>query len=494
MQPYLVFLIPLLTSILNVKRTDMFDKLGNTIMYDFLLINFLSDVMTSIVTNYFLFESTNEKYEKMKLNIMTARLKCGIEIPAHEETKYNDLINDNFHKIRDYLFVKNITINTVLSFAVSIFVMNSWIFKVFITILMIFAVFLMTYFTNIQIYEKIKDTPSKIIEIKDHKYVKIRLHGKSDLHPYLVMDQLLKQRNQVYCQKICVILFNLIVVYLSMIYGTKVDIINITCLSWLLGFMSDNLKNFSYRDTMNEYDRLHKYFTTNEYQGTGNVELTEVNEIKFDRVTFSYVNSNAPIILNLSYTFRSGLYFISGPNGVGKSTLFKLFMYNIDNGNIYFDGYNRNVISFKSLQKMIYYLPQSSEYSPKFPKMLMDAVVRDEELINDLDVSEFFVNTGELSGGQRQRMNIYMALTSKCPIIFFDESLSELSCQKTDKYPMGYRNAVISAIIKQSKKGNKIIICVGHGYNIPKAKNLTLVTVNGNTVLTDELAEHTRSD
>jgi ABC-type bacteriocin/lantibiotic exporter with double-glycine peptidase domain len=82
--------------------------------------------------------------------------------------------------------------------------------------------------------------------------------------------------------------------------------------------------------------------------------------IVFHNVDFSYPEANKKILDNFSFTFQSGKkYAIIGPNGVGKSTLFKLIvkLYYPQRGNIKLDENDLAEINNSALREKIIYLP-----------------------------------------------------------------------------------------------------------------------------------------
>ena len=153
------------------------------------------------------------------------------------------------------------------------------------------------------------------------------------------------------------------------------------------------------------------------------------------------------VLEHVSLSVESGeLVCLLGPNGVGKTTLFKSIMgfLKLMGGSIELDGRNRAAIPQREFSKIVGYVPQSHE--PPFPFSVMDVVVMGrtahlkgfsspthedfviaENMLERLGATylrdEVYTN---ISGGERQMVLIARALTQTPDLLVMDEPTANL--------------------------------------------------------------------
>ena len=76
------------------------------------------------------------------------------------------------------------------------------------------------------------------------------------------------------------------------------------------------------------------------------IELIENNKVDFINASFGYYCDNLSLqpepkydikIFNFTYSFKCGVfYYLEAPNGIGKSTLLRMFSSNLLSGNVFF--------------------------------------------------------------------------------------------------------------------------------------------------------------
>lgn len=153
------------------------------------------------------------------------------------------------------------------------------------------------------------------------------------------------------------------------------------------------------------------------------------------------------VVENISVSVSSGqVLCLLGPNGVGKTTLFKTILGFLkrQSGRVLLDGEDVALWSRKEFARTVGYVPQA--HTPPFPFTVLDVVTmgrtahlgpfaspgkNDVEIARDalsrLGVSylEECVYT-EISGGERQMVLIARALTQQPQILIMDEPTSNL--------------------------------------------------------------------
>lgn len=177
------------------------------------------------------------------------------------------------------------------------------------------------------------------------------------------------------------------------------------------------------------------------------------------------------VVEDISIKLESGeILCLLGPNGVGKTTLFKsiLGFLKLQGGEILLDGQNVQTWSRKRLAKVLGYVPQA--HTPPFPFEVLDVVVMGrtahlsaagspskadvaiaEEALEILDVT-FLKNRiyTEISGGERQMVLIARALAQQPEILVLDEPTSNLD--------YGNQIRVLEQINRLARRGLGVIM------------------------------------
>ncbi|GHP14144.1 ABC transporter permease [Lentilactobacillus fungorum] len=174
--------------------------------------------------------------------------------------------------------------------------------------------------------------------------------------------------------------------------------------------------------------------------------------VKFDHVTFAYAademgETQKPAIKDVTFDIPFGKQTaLVGHSGAGKSTITDLLdrLYDVDSGQIYFDGVPINHIKLKSLRQNIAIVSQDI--------FIIDGTIADNirygtpgaaddriwEVAKLADIADFIdglpdqmqTQVGErgirLSGGQKQRIAIARALLKDAQIVVLDEATASL--------------------------------------------------------------------
>ena len=168
--------------------------------------------------------------------------------------------------------------------------------------------------------------------------------------------------------------------------------------------------------------------------------------IEVKNLSFSY-KKGIPVLHNVNFQLQSGKFIcLLGPNGVGKSTLFKCMLGLLRNytGEILIDGENTRSLTQKQLARKVAYIPQST--APVFNYTVADVV-----LMGTTSLTSGFSSPGEkervyvtqaletlniqhlqdrmfmnISGGERQLVLVARALAQQAGILFMDEPTANL--------------------------------------------------------------------
>ncbi len=162
-------------------------------------------------------------------------------------------------------------------------------------------------------------------------------------------------------------------------------------------------------------------------------------QIRFEDVTFQYINSDTAIFDNLSFKLKKNEHIIlTGPNGSGKSTLLGLI------AGVFYPNSGK-VLSCSD--RMGYIGPIPLIFTDTLKNNLLygnDKTISDEEIIEKLklfdtfkeeknyDLSKVISNTS-LSSGQMQKIAFVRALLSDVDVLLLDESTANLDDESRNK-------------------------------------------------------------
>ncbi|MBI3436396.1 MAG: cyclic peptide export ABC transporter [Proteobacteria bacterium] len=157
------------------------------------------------------------------------------------------------------------------------------------------------------------------------------------------------------------------------------------------------------------------------------------NMIEMRDVEFSYTDKSSDSVFKvgpINFTLRSGeLVFITGGNGSGKSTFFKLLagLYQAQSGQISFDGTPVSNATREAYRGMI------AAIFPDFHLFLrlygieqpdhteVDRLLAQFRLLDKTRLADGEFRTVDLSSGQRKRLALIVSLLEKRPILLLDE-------------------------------------------------------------------------
>ena len=491
--PFLGFiLIPIISSLMNIHINSLLTKSDVDIIIC-LIYKLIYDYINIIVINKVTYRQINIMSQTLKLKLEMATVHCGSPIPGINQKQLKDLMLDT-SKLRDFLFIIPIFWNSFVSFTISIYFMdnyNGYPIRFMFIIFCIIMISLLSYLTDLSLYEKTKTNSKSITKFDDSSYVKTKLSMGCKLDTDFEINKTKLIEVQQNKQKYVVLITNLIITFISLVNKNIGQIHSFSSISWMLGCLADNLKSLKYYTYYEEFTNLIECFERHKLYNTTCVPIGLIDSVKFVNASFGYYDdlyqSNmTQKIFNLNYQFHCNkFYYLEAPNGIGKSTLLRMFTSNLFSGDIYFGSINRKNLAFEDVISNVFHIVQASEYTPKFSKdEIMACKGRNKWLEERLGLKDLFdKDTVEMSGGQKKRMFIYIVLTSKASILLLDEILSELSTEDTPDVPEGggWLSRVINTLAEY-KNHNKIIIMVGHGLLelIPKKKHIINLKLKNN--------------
>ena len=177
------------------------------------------------------------------------------------------------------------------------------------------------------------------------------------------------------------------------------------------------------------------------------IELPEINgEVIFDHVSFSY-DENTKVLNDVSFHIKPGeTIALVGPTGAGKTTIVNLIsrFYDVQEGNIYIDGYHVKDVSIESLRRQMGIMTQDNFL---FTGTIKDNIrygkldATDEEIIaaaKAVNAHDFIMKLEKgydteiqergngLSIGQRQLLAFARTMVSMPKILILDEATSSI--------------------------------------------------------------------
>ncbi len=195
-------------------------------------------------------------------------------------------------------------------------------------------------------------------------------------------------------------------------------------------------------------------FNENKLDDTA-LDMNKIENVRLDNLSFTYPNMDKKALEDISLSFKIGENIaIVGENGSGKSTLAKIIsaLHNIEDGMLFFNGIDINLIKRKTLLEQISIVSQDfvkypltvkenilfenddtnierlSNLIKKYPMLIPD------NLKNNLNAMLGYEFSGgqQLSGGQWQKIAIGRALVKEADVLILDEPTSALDPMTTN--------------------------------------------------------------
>ena len=184
-----------------------------------------------------------------------------------------------------------------------------------------------------------------------------------------------------------------------------------------------------------------------EYRPEEPIDVGEIEQLRFDNVTFHHRNSATNALDKISFKAGIGdtIAFV-GPSGSGKSTLVKLLvgLYTPVSGDILYDNISSRDIRYNRMRRQLGFVTQDTQLfsgtirdNMRFVKpdatdeeinaALQQAAATDIVYSNGRGLDTVLGEGGrKVSGGEKQRLSIARALLRKPRLLIFDEATSAL--------------------------------------------------------------------
>ncbi|MDO5084854.1 MAG: ABC transporter ATP-binding protein [Erysipelotrichaceae bacterium] len=192
------------------------------------------------------------------------------------------------------------------------------------------------------------------------------------------------------------------------------------------------------------------------------------NKLELKNVSKSFKHND--LLSNINQSFLSGnVYGIIGPNGSGKTVLFKLIsgLMNVSSGEIFFNGTpikQSDVLFGVSIEK-----PQLIEDLTVMENLLFLANIRNT--INKEIILEYLKQFNlydarnkkvkNISMGMKQKVSLIQSVMENPEIILFDEVSNSLDYESKD---------LLYELVKKEKEAGKIILYINH--NLEEVKQV----------------------
>jgi manganese transport system ATP-binding protein len=191
--------------------------------------------------------------------------------------------------------------------------------------------------------------------------------------------------------------------------------------------------------------------------------------ITVDNISVTYSNARLALYNASCYVQPGTITGLVGPNGGGKSTLFKAIMgfLSPSQGRVHLDGLS---VAKAQKQQLMAYVPQSDDVDWNFPISVFEVVMmgryghmnrlripsREDrrivmESLERVGMSEFRqVQIGELSGGQKKRAFLARSLAQRSQVILLDEPFTGVDV-KTEK-------RIVNLLLQLRDEGHTVLV------------------------------------
>lgn len=180
------------------------------------------------------------------------------------------------------------------------------------------------------------------------------------------------------------------------------------------------------------------------------IDLSSVESIEFNNVSFKYPSSNHNTLNNVSFKINKGENIaIIGENGAGKTTIIKLLcgLYNITEGSVLVNNKDISLYSkdsyfdlFSVVFQDYFFMPMSIAenisatqkydkeklYSSFEKAGILEKIKSLKDKENTLMIKDVYKEAVEFSGGEKQKLLLAKAIYKNAPVLILDEPTAAL--------------------------------------------------------------------
>lgn len=490
-----LFPIYFLGKIINYVTEGKFDGIVKIICFLFIIfmINSFFSIIETYLTKWLIFRINQD----IKADIYKKSIELSIiDFNTLGSGHIISLIEGDSETISNFFVVKIVeVVIAIIKSIVSLFFLLYLSIPLTIIAIISFPIGFLGY---VICGKKINIKTSLLRQLGDELYSFLNnsLDGIKDVKAY-TMEQIMYKKFKNYIKRyrelnMEIAVLDIIVGFLNLFISSLTEWIIIGYGTWLIiynkftigsyvafnGFLAtffDGIKsilniNLVYQTVIASIDRISNFFDISIDHSNRSLMISKINgRILFDKVHFTYPNTNKKILSDFTATFEpKSLSVIVGLNGAGKSTLFSLIeqFYLPNNGNIYIDNNNIRNIDLDNLRKNISIVHQRP--------VMINGTIKENLLYGDInatiekinqvcekvDLAKFIEELPdrfdtileELSGGQMKRIAIARALIKDPKILLMDEITSDLDGKN--------ENEIMCLLDELSKE--KTIIIISH--------------------------------
>lgn len=259
----------------------------------------------------------------------------------------------------------------------------------------------------------------------------------------------------------------------KLLYNNKLTIGELTYIYSLYISIFISIKNILYLDKMIinskiSFNNINNFLNLKTENKDEKISIKDIQNIKFEE----YLINNRRYNISIN---KGEYILIHGISGIGKSTLFKSLIKEINNSqnNIFINDININKINDKSIKNSITYISQNEyifngtikdnilmykninkkELNKILKICLVDKVLKNKKIDINYKLED---NGNNLSGGERKKILLARALARGTDFIILDEVFDEIDIKGEEKILNNIKNNMNKTIIVISHRCSNI--------------------------------------